>query len=301
MRDRAGARRPGDVVAQRAAHARGSRGGAGAPARAARGRGAGSGRRAVRRRRARGDAGGAARRSRAATPDYVSVADPDTLAELDDVAGPGAAVARRADRRGPPHRQRAGALTATGPDVEAFFAGIPSGSRSTRGWSSSSPRSARPAIRVTKSQVAYRRRVAFAWTWLPARGCATPRGSSSSRSRSRCERSVAPLEGGRAPDATPVDAPPGGPRRRRARQTRWAPGSPRPGALPADLRGRPSVPRPATRAAGGAAGYAPGHGRRRRGHAARSPPRPSRPRPRRSPHRPGTPPTARRSRPPVRP
>ena len=86
VRDGAGARRPRDVVAQRAAHARRTRGGARAPARAARGRGAGSGRRAVGRRRARGDAGGP-RAEPAATPDYVSVADPDTLAELDEVGG----------------------------------------------------------------------------------------------------------------------------------------------------------------------------------------------------------------------
>ena len=59
LRDRPRARRPGDVLAQRTAHARGPRGGARAPACAARGRGAGAGRRAVRRGRARRDAGGA--------------------------------------------------------------------------------------------------------------------------------------------------------------------------------------------------------------------------------------------------
>ena len=60
----------------------------------------------------RGDAVRAAMRDvLAAEPladvDYVSVADADTLAELDDVGGRDAAVAGGPDRRRPAHRQRA--------------------------------------------------------------------------------------------------------------------------------------------------------------------------------------------------
>ena len=95
LRDRPRGGRPGDVVTQRAALARGSRGGAGPP----------SG--APGRRRARSRGGRAVRRAVRATmrkvlatepraePDYVSVADADTLAELDGLDGRGAPLARR--------------------------------------------------------------------------------------------------------------------------------------------------------------------------------------------------------------
>ena len=79
--------RPRAVVAQRPPHARGPRGGARPPPRAARGRGTGRA----------GERSGAALRDAMrevlaaeppATPDYVSVADGETLAELDVVDGP---------------------------------------------------------------------------------------------------------------------------------------------------------------------------------------------------------------------
>ena len=54
-------------------------------------------------------------------------------------------------------------------DVERFFAALPLGLE-VHDWilARLQPRG-EPTVRVTASQVAYRRRVAFAWTWFPSR------------------------------------------------------------------------------------------------------------------------------------
>ena len=110
VRDRPRAGRAGDVVAERAALA----GGAGGRVRAAAGAGRG-GRGTCGRERGTPTAVRAAMLAVLGTepmadPDYVSVADPDTLGGARDRRGPGAAVARGRDRGRPPHRQRAGRL-----------------------------------------------------------------------------------------------------------------------------------------------------------------------------------------------
>ena len=173
----------------------------------------------------------------AATPDYVSVADPDTLAELDDVAGRALLSLAVADRRGPPHRQRAGVLTATQTDVEAFFAGSPLGLAVHARVVELLAPLGEPVVRVTRTQVAYRRRVSFAWTWLPGTWLRTPMESSSCRWRSRTtirrpagRRSFTRRHAG------------GCTTWRSARPATWttrlAPGSPRPGTPPSDAAGR---------------------------------------------------------------
>jgi hypothetical protein len=54
------------------------------------------------------------------------------------------------------------------PDIAAFFAGDPLGlAVHARVLELLAPLG-EPEVRVTKSQVAYRHRVAFAWTWLPS-------------------------------------------------------------------------------------------------------------------------------------
>ena len=102
-----------------------------------------------------------------ADPDYVSVADADTLAELDVDRRRDAPLARRPDRGRAPHRQRASGRGARAVTPESFFEGHPLGLAAHARVLEIVSALGAVDVRVTKTQVAYRRRRGFAYLWLP--------------------------------------------------------------------------------------------------------------------------------------
>ncbi|HYN55677.1 MAG TPA: DUF5655 domain-containing protein [Motilibacterales bacterium] len=60
------------------------------------------------------------------------------------------------------------------PSIAAFFAGVPLGA-TTFGWASGVVAGLGPAVvRLTRTQVALRHRIGFAWLWLPGAWLAHP-------------------------------------------------------------------------------------------------------------------------------